>query len=102
MSDFQIRCATQHDFVTIIRLVHAMLSEMYALSSKTLINQGAAWQVFEARRAVRHSPNSLITRAVHHGVRATAHLPKSNPNDIDLLFTLRHNKSTLSFRSPSP
>lgn len=49
MFGFQIRRATQHDFATIIRFVHAMLSEMYALSSKTLTDQGEAWQDFEAR-----------------------------------------------------
>ena len=49
MSDFQLRLATQHDFATIIRFVHAMLSEMYALSSKALSDQGEAWQDFESR-----------------------------------------------------
>ena len=49
MFDFQIRRATQHDFATIIRLIHALLGEMYALSSKALTDQGEAWQDFETR-----------------------------------------------------
>jgi ribosomal protein S18 acetylase RimI-like enzyme len=49
MFDFEIRCATQHDFATIIRFVHAMLNEMYALSDKAITDQGEAWQDFETR-----------------------------------------------------
>ncbi|NTU65178.1 MAG: GNAT family N-acetyltransferase [Chloroflexi bacterium] len=49
MSDFQLRLATQHDFAIIIRFVHAMLSEMYALSSKAISDQGEAWLDFESR-----------------------------------------------------
>ncbi len=49
MLDFQIRRATQHDFATIIRLVHALLGEMYALSSTAITDQGEAWQDFETR-----------------------------------------------------
>jgi GNAT superfamily N-acetyltransferase len=47
--DFEIRRATQHDFATIIRLVDALLGEMYALSNKVITNQGEAWQDFETR-----------------------------------------------------
>jgi len=47
--DFQIRHAAQHDFATVVRFVHAMLGEMYALSSKALSDQGEAWQEFETR-----------------------------------------------------
>jgi ribosomal protein S18 acetylase RimI-like enzyme len=47
--DFQIRRANQHDFATIIRLIHALLGEMYALSSKAIADQSEAWQDFEKR-----------------------------------------------------
>lgn len=49
MFDYQIRRATQHDFATIIRLVHALLGEMYALRSTALSDQGEAWLDFEGR-----------------------------------------------------
>ena len=49
MFDFQLRRATRHDFATLIRLIHALLGEMYALSSKALTDQGEAWQDFETR-----------------------------------------------------
>lgn len=49
MFECQLRRATQHDFATIIRLVHAMLSEMYALSSRELSDQSEAWLGFESR-----------------------------------------------------
>jgi ribosomal protein S18 acetylase RimI-like enzyme len=47
--DFQIRHATQHDFTTIIRFVHAMLSEMYLLSKRELSDHTEAWLDFESR-----------------------------------------------------
>jgi ribosomal protein S18 acetylase RimI-like enzyme len=46
---FQLRHATQHDFATILRFVHAMLSEMYALGSRKLSDQTEAWLDFESR-----------------------------------------------------
>ena len=49
MFDFQIRHATQHDFATIIRFVHAMLSEMYVLSHRGLSDRAEAWLDFESR-----------------------------------------------------
>jgi ribosomal protein S18 acetylase RimI-like enzyme len=49
MFDFQIRRATQHDFANIIRFVHAMLSEMYALRGDKLFDQSEAWRNFESR-----------------------------------------------------
>ncbi|HTP08667.1 MAG TPA: GNAT family N-acetyltransferase [Anaerolineae bacterium] len=49
MFDFQIRRATRRDFATIIRLIHALLGEMYALSSESLTEQGDAWRDFETR-----------------------------------------------------
>jgi len=47
--NFQLRHATQHDFTTIIRFVHAMLSEMYALGSRGLSVHTEAWLDFESR-----------------------------------------------------
>ncbi len=47
--DFQIRPATPHDFTVIIRLIHALLGEMYALSTTAITDQGEAWQDFETR-----------------------------------------------------
>ena len=49
MFNFQLRPATQHDFATIIRFVHAMLSEMYALGSRELTDHTEAWLDFESR-----------------------------------------------------
>ena len=49
MFDFQIRHAAQHDFATVIRFVHAMLSEMYALSDRALSDHTEAWLDFESR-----------------------------------------------------
>ncbi len=49
MFDYQIRRAAQHDFSTIIRFVHAMLSEMYTLSSHELSDHTEAWLDFESR-----------------------------------------------------
>jgi ribosomal protein S18 acetylase RimI-like enzyme len=68
--DFQIRRATQHDFATIIRLVHALLGEMYALSSKALTDQGEAWQDFETRilqtlNRTEHGDNAYPCGADH-------------------------------------
>jgi ribosomal protein S18 acetylase RimI-like enzyme len=47
--DFQIRRATHHDFATIIRFVHTLLSEMYALSRRELSDHSEAWRDFESR-----------------------------------------------------
>jgi GNAT superfamily N-acetyltransferase len=47
--DFQIRHATQRDFVTIIRFIQDMLSEMETLSSRALTDQAEAWLDFESR-----------------------------------------------------
>jgi ribosomal protein S18 acetylase RimI-like enzyme len=47
--NFQLRPATQYDFATIIRFVHAMLSEMYALGSRELSDHTEAWLDFESR-----------------------------------------------------
>ena len=49
MFNFQIRHATQHDFATIIRLVHALLSEMYALGNRAPLDHTEAWLNFESR-----------------------------------------------------
>ncbi len=49
MFNFQLRLATPHDFATIIRFVHAMLSEMDALSRRELSDQSVAWLDFESR-----------------------------------------------------
>jgi ribosomal protein S18 acetylase RimI-like enzyme len=49
MFDIRIRHATQRDFATIIRFVHAMLSEMYALGSRELSDHTEAWLDFESR-----------------------------------------------------
>ena len=49
MFDFQIRRATRHDFATIIRFVHALLSEMYALGNGGLSDYNEAWLNFETR-----------------------------------------------------
>jgi ribosomal protein S18 acetylase RimI-like enzyme len=49
VSDFQIRRATQHDFATVIRFVHAMLSEMYALGNRGPSDHTEAWLNFESR-----------------------------------------------------
>ncbi len=49
MFDFQIRRATQRDFATIIRFVHALLSEMYALGDHGLPDYSEAWLNFEGR-----------------------------------------------------
>ncbi len=49
MFNFQLRPATRHDFATIIRFVHAMLGEMYALGSCALSNHSEAWLDFESR-----------------------------------------------------
>ncbi len=49
MFEFQLRQAAQHDFATIIRFVHAMLSEMYALGNRGLSDHTEAWLNFESR-----------------------------------------------------
>ena len=49
MFNFQLRPATQYDFATIIRFVHAMLSEMYALGNRELSDHTEAWLDFESR-----------------------------------------------------
>jgi ribosomal protein S18 acetylase RimI-like enzyme len=49
MFDFQLRRATRHDFATIIRFVHAMLSEMGALRSREHFDRSEAWLGFESR-----------------------------------------------------
>ena len=49
MFTFQLRHATQHDFATIIRFVHAMLSEMYLLGNRGLSDHTEAWLDFESR-----------------------------------------------------
>jgi GNAT superfamily N-acetyltransferase len=49
MIGFQIRPAAPHDFSIIIRFVHAMLSEMYALSQRELSEHTEAWRDFESR-----------------------------------------------------
>jgi hypothetical protein len=49
MFNFRIRRAAQGDFATIIRFVHAMLSEMYALGSRELSDHTEAWLDFESR-----------------------------------------------------
>src|SRR5512144_3136183 len=46
---FQLRHATQHDFATIIRFIHAMLSEMYELGNCELSDHTEAWLDFESR-----------------------------------------------------
>ena len=70
MFDFQIRHATPHDFATIIRFVHAMLSEMYSLGSAQLSDQSEAWLDFESRilQALRHdeSDDHLYPSAIDH------------------------------------
>jgi GNAT superfamily N-acetyltransferase len=47
--DFRIRHAAQHDFAIIIRFVHALLSEMYALGKRRLSDHTEAWLNFESR-----------------------------------------------------
>jgi ribosomal protein S18 acetylase RimI-like enzyme len=47
--DFQLRHAARHDFATIVRFVHVMLSEMYALNSRKLSDYTEAWLDFERR-----------------------------------------------------
>jgi GNAT superfamily N-acetyltransferase len=47
--DFRIRHAAQHDFAIIIRFVHAMLREMYALGNQGLSDHTEAWLNFESR-----------------------------------------------------
>jgi ribosomal protein S18 acetylase RimI-like enzyme len=61
--DFQIRPATQHDFATIIRFVHAMLGEMYALGSRELSDRTEAWLDFEGRilQSLGHGENDART-----------------------------------------
>jgi GNAT superfamily N-acetyltransferase len=49
MIGFQIRPAALHDFPIIIRFVHAMLSEMYALGSRALSDHAEGWLDFESR-----------------------------------------------------
>lgn len=49
MFEFQLRHAIQPDFATIIRFVHAMLSEMYALGNGELSDHSEAWLDFESR-----------------------------------------------------
>jgi ribosomal protein S18 acetylase RimI-like enzyme len=47
--NFQLRRAAQHDFAAVIRFVHAMLVEMYALGSRELPDHSEAWLDFESR-----------------------------------------------------
>jgi ribosomal protein S18 acetylase RimI-like enzyme len=50
MIGYQIRPATPHDFPIVIHFVHAMLSEMYALSNHALsAAHTEAWLDFESR-----------------------------------------------------
>lgn len=49
MFEFAIRRATQRDFAVIMRLMHALLGEMYALNRAALFDQGEAWRDFEMR-----------------------------------------------------
>ncbi len=61
--DFQIRRATRHDFATIIRFVHALLSEMYALGNGGLSDYNEAWLNFESRvlQSLGDNENRSIT-----------------------------------------
>lgn len=49
MFDFQLRRAAPHDFATVIRLIQALLGEMYTLNSAAMFDQGEAWRDFEVR-----------------------------------------------------